>query len=104
MADHDSADHAALLADRPDLLDRAGLLPVMVGDTPFVEEITEFADAIEFGRPARVAVGDAIAAVAVAEAIRTSIRTGKAVEPVPVPEDLVGVAGEGSRTASGTWM
>ncbi len=104
MAVHDSDDHPVLRADRPELLDRAGLLPVMVGDTPFVEEIIELADAIEFGKPARVAVADAIAAVAVADAVRTSIRTGQAVEPVPVPDDLKAVASEGTRSASGTWM
>jgi myo-inositol 2-dehydrogenase/D-chiro-inositol 1-dehydrogenase len=104
MAVHDSADHPVLLADRTDLLDQAGLLPVMVGDTPFMEEIAELADAIEFGTPARVAVSDAIAAVAVADAIRTSIRTGQAVEPVQVPDDLRAVASEGTRSAAGTWM
>jgi myo-inositol 2-dehydrogenase / D-chiro-inositol 1-dehydrogenase len=104
MAVYESDDRAAVRADRPELLDRAGLLPVMVGDSPFVEEIAELADAIEFGTPARVNVADAVAAVSIADAIRTSIRTGKAVEPVPVPEDLVEASSEGTRTAAGTWM
>lgn len=104
IAIQDSSDHPSLRADRPELLDRAGLLPVMLGDSPFVEEISELADAIEFGAPARVGVGDAIAAVAAAEAIRESIRTARAVEPVPVPESFRTEAGEGSRAAAGTWM
>jgi hypothetical protein len=40
----------------------------------------------------------------VADAIRESIRTGQAVEPVAVPDDLRAVASEGTRSASGTWM
>lgn len=101
---HDSTDHATLRADRPELLSSAGLLPLTVGDSPFVTEIDELATAAEGGPSARVTPADAIAAVSVANAIRESMRTGRPVEPVPVPDDLLATAAAGAQTATGTWM
>jgi len=101
---YDSTDHPTLRADRPELLSAAGLLPLTVGDFPFATEIDELADAADGGPPARVTPADAIAAVAIADAIRESIRTGAPVEPVPVPDDLAAATADASQVAGGTWM
>ena len=76
-----------------------------LGDSPFATELNEFADAIEGGPTARVTPGDAIAAVAIANAIRRSIASGQSEEPEPVPDDFASeTASAGSKAATGTWM
>jgi len=102
---HDSTDHPSVRADRLELLASAGLLPVMLGDSPFVTEIEELANAVEGGPPARVGVADAIAAVSVANAVRRSMTSGRPETPEPVPDDLRSEpASAGTRAAGGTWM
>jgi predicted dehydrogenase len=105
LVSYDSRDQVPVHADKPELLERTEIIPVALGDSPFATELNEFADVIEGGPTARVAPGDAIAAVAIANAVRRSIASGQPEEPEPVPDDLAsGSASAGSRAATGTWM
>ncbi|MGI8870887.1 MAG: Gfo/Idh/MocA family protein [Mycobacteriales bacterium] len=101
----DSTAHPPVRADRPELLSAAGLLPVMVGDSPFETELAEFARAIKGGAPARVTPADALAAVALAAAVLESLATGRPVDVPPVPDDLRDTArpAEQTESARGTW-
>lgn len=105
LVSYDSRDQVAVHADKPELLERTEIIPVALGDSPFATELNEFADAIEGGPTARVTPGDAIAAVAIANAVRRSIATGQPEEPEPVPDDFASeTASAGSKAATGTWM
>lgn len=101
---YDSTAHSSLRSDRPELLSAAGLLPVSIGDTPFVTELREFAAAIEGGAPARVTPADAVAALAIALAVRGSIGTGAPVEVPALPGDLIdSSAAAVTGSVRGTW-
>lgn len=89
MLVHDSTSTATLRADTDDVLDAPGLLPVMLGDTPFRLELEDFLGALRGDRDARVTVGDAVQAVATATAVRESIRSGAVVEVPALPSDLL---------------
>jgi predicted dehydrogenase len=101
----DSVAHAALRADRPELLETAGLLPVTVGDSPFVDELREFAAAINGGPAPRVGPADALAALAIALAVRESMTTGAPVEIPALPADITEApaGAEVAGPARGTW-
>lgn len=86
MLEYDSREAPALRLDRTDL--RLPPPSVTTRQDPFAAELGELAGAALEGRPARVGAGDAIAALAVACAARESARTGRAVVPDPVPDDL----------------
>ncbi|MGI8457876.1 MAG: Gfo/Idh/MocA family protein [Propionibacteriaceae bacterium] len=56
-----------------------GLLPRVVGESPFGTELAEFLAAFRGGPPPRVAASDGVAAIVIAEAALESIRTGRTV-------------------------
>jgi myo-inositol 2-dehydrogenase/D-chiro-inositol 1-dehydrogenase len=56
-----------------------GLLPSVLGETPFHTELAEFLAAFRGGPPPRVSAVDGVAAVVIAEAAIESIRTGRTV-------------------------
>jgi len=86
ILEHDTRDVAPIRFDRSDVA--LPPAPAAPGQSPFAEELAELAGAALEGRPARVGVGDAIAALSVALAVRESARTGRAVVPEAVPDDL----------------
>ena len=68
------------------------LPPPSAEESPYLTQVREFAAAFSGGPPPRVAIEDGVLAVALAEAARTSIRSG---EPVDVDADavLAGIGG-----------
>ncbi|MEW2395202.1 Gfo/Idh/MocA family oxidoreductase [Streptomyces sp. NPDC046862] len=56
------------------------------GESPYVTQIRELADAFASGAEPRVSAADGVAAVRIAEAAVASTRTGRAVDLVPSPE------------------
>lgn len=103
MLHHDSTDHPSLRADRDGLLDGAGLLPALAGSSPFVAELRELLGAVMYGLPARVDPTDALRALSVAIALRTSARTGHPEVPQPLPPDLPHRPSDWTEEAAATW-
>lgn len=101
----DSSDVSMLRTDKDGLLDSAGLLPVMMGDSPFYFELREFFGSLQGGPPPRVGPGDAVQALAIALAVRESIAAGGPVDVPPLPDDLADTVAvsAGSAVARGTW-
>lgn len=107
MLSHDSSDHAQLRVDRSELSSVAGLLPVLLGDTPFTHELRDFLAVLEQGARPRVSAVEAAQTLAVALAVRESMRTGLPQTPAPVPDDLAWLdgldRGEVVAPAEGSW-
>lgn len=103
MLAYDSTDHGTFRADRPELVDQAGLLPVLSGLSPFEVELRELLQSVAFGAPARVGVADAIVALSVAVAARESARLGQPVIPQALPDDLEQTSTSWAERAGATW-
>ncbi|WP_231955016.1 Gfo/Idh/MocA family protein [Occultella aeris] len=90
---HDSGEHKPLVIDggiRHECAAGTGLLPDVTGISPFELELGEIARAFMGGDPPRVSAEDGLAAILIAEAAITSVRTG---QPVTVASiENVGVA------------
>lgn len=87
MLAYDNTDHPSLRTDRPDLVEGPALLPA-AADRPFVSELRELATGLTSDGWTRVGPGDAVAAVAVVEAVLRSIESGQPERPEPLPEDI----------------
>lgn len=85
---HDSREHPELVVDRgfdDGATEGRGLLPGLgFGESPYRSELRELAAAILGGRVARVTADDGVRAVAIAEAARRSLASGRS-EPVHDP-------------------
>lgn len=103
MLHHDSTDHPSVRADRDGLLDGAGLLPAMAGASPFVAELRELLASVAYGAAARVDPTDAVRALSVAIALRTSAKSGRPEVPQPLPPDLPHRPSEWTQEAAATW-
>ena len=103
MLNFDSTDHLTVRADREGLLAGAGLLPALAGSSPFVAELRELLGAVAYGQPARVDPTDAIRALSVAIALRTSAESGRPEVPQPLPPDLPHRPSAWTEEAAATW-
>ncbi|GAB3760801.1 Gfo/Idh/MocA family protein [Microlunatus parietis] len=96
LLQHDSTEHRPLVIDGGATDDSGtGLLPdAGFTESPYLTEIREFHAAFTTGAPTRVSAADGLAAVKIAEAAATSIRTG---QPVHLSNDSAAVAEEAAR-------
>lgn len=87
IVEYDSRQHPALVADRPELLSDVRSSPPGA-DSPFAAELRELALSAATGGPSRVSATDAVAAVALVDAVRKSLAGASPVEVPPLPDDL----------------
>ncbi|MEJ3651588.1 Gfo/Idh/MocA family oxidoreductase [Actinomycetes bacterium KLBMP 9759] len=81
VLEHDSAGAAPLVVDSGATRADGGLVPISpTMESPFLTELREFAVSFSGGPPPRVSAEDGVAAVRLAVAANTSIRTGAPVQ------------------------
>jgi myo-inositol 2-dehydrogenase/D-chiro-inositol 1-dehydrogenase len=75
----DSAADTSLVTNLDGGQDTDYLPPAAPGESPYLVQLREFAEAIDGGRPPRVCFEDGLMALAIAEAANESVRSGRAV-------------------------